>query len=184
MSGFHRALERDDLDGAEKEIREVTAGLSDVPAFAAFGRLYQDGIGHLRALRAAADQVPPAAKAFGDHHYALIILPLGWNDARIFCERYGAHLATVSSPEEQAWITEQFGLPSFGRTFWLGGTDEGNEGYWKWVSGERWQYENWTSPEPNNSDGVEHALAMKADGWWFDANGGALRLPLLMEWDK
>jgi hypothetical protein len=33
----------------------------------------------------------------------------------------------------------------------LGGTDEGSEGNWRWITGEPWGYNRWTPGNPNNA---------------------------------
>ena len=35
-------------------------------------------------------------------------------------------------------------------TYWLGGTDEKNEGVWEWITGEAWKFTKWAANEPNN----------------------------------
>jgi tRNA A-37 threonylcarbamoyl transferase component Bud32 len=184
MGGMLQALSRNDLEGARRAVESALDGLMGVPAFRAFGEILLDSADHLRALREEPETIPARAKSWKGRHYAFITTPMSWKNAQIFCEQHGAHLATVTDAEEQEWITRTFGRPSLGRLIWLGGTDEGNEGYWRWVSEERWRFENWTPPEPNNQDGKEHALAMKSDGWWIDADGHELKLPFLMEWNR
>ena len=54
---------------------------------------------------------------------------------------------------------------------WLGGTDESNEGRWKWfTTGQNVTADSyfWGSGQPNNYGGTEHCLENR-DGKWNDA---------------
>jgi len=58
--------------------------------------------------------------------------------------------------------------------YWLGATDESEEGNWKWVTGEEWSYNNWSSGQPDDnraSDYIvgEDYLQMWKDGTWNDS---------------
>ena len=68
--------------------------------------------------------------------------------------------------------------------YWLGGTDQEQEGEWRWVTGEKWKYSQWAGGEPNNYTGGENYLGVfsKPCGW-NDENVGA-PLPSLIEWDQ
>ncbi|NDB95355.1 MAG: DUF5011 domain-containing protein [Verrucomicrobia bacterium] len=47
--------------------------------------------------------------------------------------------------------------PSWGGTvYWMGGTDQGSDGNWRWVTGENWSFNRWYPSEP--SGGGEHQL--------------------------
>lgn len=183
LAPVYEALWGGRYDAARQAADRMLGELTNVPALVGARAIILQSITNLEALARAPGQVPPQAALFQGHSYVLNLLPQNWKDAQAFAERHGAHLATVTSREEQEWLQTAYGLPSLGRSFWLGGTDEHAEGYWRWITGEPWRFENWTSPEPNNGDGSEHALAMKYDGWWIDANGEQLRLPFFIEWD-
>lgn len=171
-----------DFEGAENALGAVFDHLLNVPALAQARGALEKGITNLRSLHEHPDQPVPHPVVFKGHRYALILLPLNWHEARHFAERYGGNLAAVTTAAENEWIVQTFTLPALGRSLWLGGTDEGTESYWRWTDGEGWRYENWGRPEPNNEYGVEHALAMRPDGWWMDADGHSLRLPFIIEW--
>ena len=83
------------------------------------------------------------------HDYQRIDVPMTWQEAKEYCERHGGHLATATSAAENQFIYENFGRD---HVCWLGATDEENEGTWKWVTGEPWEYENWNEGEPTNGD--------------------------------
>ena len=82
--------------------------------------------------------------------YQRIDIGMTWHDARDYCASLGAHLVTISSLEENQLV---YDLLPWG---WLGGTDEDNEGVWRWVTGEPWVFINWYPGEPNNCCLPEH----------------------------
>ncbi len=69
----------------------------------------------------------------------------------IVFEGVNGHLATVTSKKENGFIVSEI-IPisqnHVNGSAWLGGTDEDVEGNWKWITGEKWQYENWADREP------------------------------------
>lgn len=99
--------------------------------------------------------IPPVAGStleFGGHRYQLMTdTSLTWNEARIKAEEMGGHLVAISSQEEEKWIRKVF-VPQLkpGLMFWMGGTNEGKPGKWKWVTGETVNFFNWLPGEPQN----------------------------------
>jgi len=91
-----------------------------------------------------------------------------WSAAATACTEMNAHLATLASAEEETALRAAMGdrlVP-----YWLGATDEGDEGQWRWVTGEPWDRENWCDGAPDNLDGSEHWLLWDAQaGCWDDA---------------
>ena len=92
----------------------------------------------------------------------------------------GGHLVTITSAEEQTFIG-QLADQGDADTYSVGGTDEGHEGSWEWITGEPWEYTNWYpgggvgSHEPNNGlgKGEDYICISKARGWkWVDWYGG------------
>jgi parallel beta-helix repeat protein len=141
--------------------------------------LIPDQLVGARELNRNPMKIPRQAKAFGSHHYLLYLLEVTtWKNAMKFCKSVGGHLVTITGAEEDKWIRETF-APSLG--FWLGGTDEAEEGKWRWVTGEKWRYSSWDEGEPNNQGGVEHALHMRKDGWNDETM--EKKLYFLIEWD-
>lgn len=86
---------------------------------------------------------------------------MSWHAAKEYFEKLGGHLATATTKEENRFIYNQFGRD---HVCWLGATDEKEEGVWKWITGEPWEYQNWFPNEPNNSGNVEHYLAFGNTG--------------------
>ena len=90
-------------------------------------------------------------KCFG-HPPAIL---LSWKEAESYCQNWspGAHLASISSEEEQTFLQQ-----NFPQTVWLGGSDIDQEGSWIWSDGTCWNYTNWHSDEPDNSGSIQNCL--------------------------
>jgi len=80
------------------------------------------------------------------HRYALVAVPMSWDEADQVCQALGGHLATVGDASEDAFLTKTFAEE---RICWLGGTDKEQEGTWRWVTDEPWDYTNWGSNQPD-----------------------------------
>jgi hypothetical protein len=66
-------------------------------------------------------------------------------------------LATITTLAEQQLINKQLGLggqTGRGGEFWLGAEqpsgEKGKDSGWQWVTGEKWDFENWSPGEPND----------------------------------
>jgi hypothetical protein len=112
------------------------------------------------------------------HYYERIDEELGWDEAKLAAEQLSymgvnGYLVTIRSQAEQDFI-EAFLLPSPGIAgSWTGGyqppgSDE-PAADWSWVTGEAWDFTNWTGEEPNQSGGYEEDfLEIQDDGGWND----------------
>jgi hypothetical protein len=81
-----------------------------------------------------------------------------WHNARDNCESLGGHLATISTKEEDDFLTDLLlGIipeTSFGA--FIGLSDEADEGVWEWVTGEPLNYTNWDIQEPYGNGDYVH----------------------------
>jgi hypothetical protein len=125
------------------------------------------------------------------HTYKRFDTPSSWAQARTACAAKGAHLATITSQQENDFLVSQLLQTS---RAWIGGTDEQSEGAWKWVTGEPWSFQNWLPNQPDNCTGcgpteedyLELLPAQDANGdvtlgrW----NDGALSWPYICEWER
>lgn len=148
------------------------------------------------ALAAGAGAPPPDnARAFNGHSYLLIEGEMTWTQARDYSASVGGYLACITSPEEQEFI---FTLIKEGTRefYWIGATDEAEEGVWTWVSGEPFTYSNWASRQPDNNyrSSIESYLGVarvdtdwaRAGKWNDFTNTGSEPGPsgLIVEWDQ
>ena len=108
------------------------------------------------------EHVPQDASEFNGHYYYVYNIDTGttWEEAKQYCESQGGYLATITSLEEQAFIT---GLVQnqAKRSYWIGLTDANEPGNWEWVTEEPFSYSNWGQNEPNHGyGGKEHYVAI------------------------
>lgn len=101
------------------------------------------------------DFIPTTINIYNNHIYSLYEQVVSWKTAKEFCEKMGGHLVTVTSKDESDFINQ---LSKNGKVkrYWLGATDE--DGKWKWVTGETFNFVNWCVGEPNNAGNVEHYM--------------------------
>lgn len=97
----------------------------------------------------AATGTPVAAAAYNGHSYLLVEERMTWTQARDYAESLGGYLVCITSAEEQDFVSTLIsgGTQTF---YWIGATDEAEEGVWTWLSGEPFVYSNWASRQPDN----------------------------------
>jgi len=150
-------------------------------------RLYNEHLHDLR-LAAAADAVVKRLTTWSNHYYLLIPESATWQAAKTRCEQLGGHLATVTTFQENTFVLREFMKQLPGGewpSLWLGASDEGHEGRWEWVTGERWGFTSWIRGEPSNTRGREHFLQLwrprEAIGW--NDTVSTVQLQSVCEWD-
>ena len=111
------------------------------------------------------------------HSYQRFDTVKTWSNAKAACSSLGGYLATITSQTENSWLV------NLGMNSWIGGTDEVQEGSWKWITGETWSYSHWNSGEPNNNTGNENYLVFLTTGYWNDRRNDYL-LSYICEWDN
>jgi len=116
-----------------------------------------------------------------NHVYQRFDVPATWGKAKTSCANKGGYLATITSQAENDWLYNNNVIKN--KWLFLGASDSENEGQWKWITGEEWNYTNWHSGEPNNQ-GNEDYLTMNIDGSWNDGKASSTPLAYLCEWDK
>ena len=116
------------------------------------------------------------------HWYDLVDSTLSWTDAEVAAESAGGYLATITSAEEQAFVSSLLTSYVAGDNlnvtsgYMIGGFQPAGSpepgGNWQWVTPEVWNYEIWGTGEPNNLYGYENYLYMdERYGWeWNDYN--------------
>lgn len=107
--------------------------------------------------------------AFNGHSYQVFELPMTWSEAKAYCENEGGHLATVTSSDEQDFITG-FIKSASKQNLWIGLSDEAEEGKWKWVTGEKFDFSNWSKGEPNNWSNAENYVGLVSRDTSFNYN--------------
>ena len=93
--------------------------------------------------------------------------PLNWEAAQADAVSRGGNLATLTTEAETTFMASQ----ELSGDLWIGGYQD-RSGFtfaeplagWTWITGEAWDYANWSSTEPNNggSGNNEHHLMYRA----------------------
>ena len=140
--------------------------------------------------------IPDDAVEYNGHYYMLYDESLTWEEAAAACEALGGYLATITSEEENEFITTLLNTGDK-YCYWLGGTDENEEGVWSWLTGEDWSYENWNSGEPTNHSDTDdtsedYLTILKSNSKWNDlrnngdSSGNCVleQIGYICEWDS
>lgn len=89
------------------------------------------------------DYTPVVTKTFNGHIYALYDYEMSWTFARDLCEDMGGHLITITSEEEQQFVSNLMKLGSKD-AYWLGAFCSNAETKkYNWVTGEEFDYNAW-----------------------------------------
>ena len=130
--------------------------------------------------------LPKDASEFNGHYYYVYDIDTitDWNMAQEYCEAQGGYLATITSPEEDAFLYSYITDAGYSSVM-FGLTDQEQTDDWRWVTGEEFSYQNWRSGEPNHQGGYEHYgmyYDRNTDGTWNDGSGRGG--PFLCEWGE
>ncbi|MCI6190597.1 MAG: peptidoglycan DD-metalloendopeptidase family protein, partial [Clostridium sp.] len=127
------------------------------------GGNYSVGTGPLNGLYL--DKSPVEVVNKNGNIYAAFRKPLKWHEAKEICEQMGGHLMTITESWEQD-IAKDFSN-KYGNLY-IGATDEEEEGNWKWVTGEKFDYTQWAVGQPDNAGSCENYLGLFQNGLWND----------------
>ncbi|XP_068922822.1 C-type lectin domain family 4 member F-like isoform X2 [Petaurus breviceps papuanus] len=90
-------------------------------------------------------------KLHGGNIYYFSSEKKSWEEAQQSCVSENSNLTSVTSEEEQAFLTQ-----TITSSHWIGLTDKGREGIWHWVDGNHYNHsENerfWRANQPDNWD--------------------------------
>ena len=104
--------------------------------------------------------------------------------AKMFCEENGGSLVCIESEEENALIAKK--VKQLEKMYYIGAEDTSKEGVFQWVNGQKMEYTNWRSGEPNDTslNGGEDYVYMYTDGTCNDAPGQGTGVGFIAEFDK
>uniref|UniRef100_A0A1I7ZMP3 C-type lectin domain-containing protein n=1 Tax=Steinernema glaseri TaxID=37863 RepID=A0A1I7ZMP3_9BILA len=117
--------------------------------------------------------LPPAGwRKFIDHYYYWNPSIHYWAEAEAWCQSQGAHLASLHSPAEGAFIARllpDYG-PFLGLQVWLGASALPFSSNYQWIDSTPWDYWNWEMPYPFaevESTCVRMIVRSKLDQGWI-----------------
>jgi hypothetical protein len=129
------------------------------------------------------------------HMYSVVTGLVTWiqasNLARVVVGGVTGYLATITSPQEQAFVQGMLPTSNLGGVVYarLGGFDLGSESSWQWITGEPYTFGNWWNGEPNGGT-AENFLSIvvvaSGRGHWndtADASDPAYAM-YVIEWDR
>lgn len=110
------------------------------------------------------------------HFYQRFERNYSYDQAKTHCENLSAHLATITSEQENLFIANTvLAGAAHGKYYFIGGSDASTEGVWEWITEEAWDYNNWYSGQPSNHDNEDYLLievdntSSSIHGRWFDS---------------
>ena len=112
----------------------------------------------------------------GDSAYVIVEGPT-WEEAEANAIALGGHLVTINDAAENEWITNTLLAGRGGQdleleAFYIGITDQDQEGQWKWISGESSSYTNWYWDNPNGAGDENYGEIYSENTGWVEYTGG------------
>ncbi|KAM6307856.1 asialoglycoprotein receptor 2-like [Podargus strigoides] len=95
--------------------------------------------------------------------YSFSAEAMSWADAKETCSDQGAHLVVIDSEREQKFLKD-----NVNSTYWLGVTDQVEEGAWVWINGERMSFSFWNTWKDNRDKDQKDCGSIGPDGVWND----------------
>ena len=87
--------------------------------------------------------------------YAFVDQRIDWHQAEDCCVAWGGHLASIHSAETNSALND---IRITDRNTWIGLNDIASEGNFEWTDGSSYDYSNFDSVKPSNSNGGEDCV--------------------------
>ena len=105
------------------------------------------------------DLTPPLGSvAFRNNYYLTVLELMRWGDAAAYAESIGGHLVTIEDDAENRFLLDLAKERGSSQNFWIGLSDQVQEGIFLWVTGESSIYSNWNTGEPNNAGNEDYVM--------------------------
>ncbi|XP_053519370.1 C-type lectin domain family 4 member F isoform X1 [Artibeus jamaicensis] len=146
------------LQEANAEIQRLKHDVDNTKTLATKAQEVQSSLETLRSAFASQEQrqnevlqlITQGWKMYGRNLYYFSSDKKTWQEAEQYCVSQGAHLASVTSAEEQAYLI-QFTSTSY---HWIGLNDRNSEGTWRWTDGSTFSSSGsrqfWSKNQPDN----------------------------------
>ncbi|XP_065454492.1 C-type lectin domain family 4 member F-like [Chrysemys picta bellii] len=167
------------LDEAQAGVRMLKAQLGNVSAAYGEIQIRSDGAARGAVQDGCSDVLTKLFRGwrfFGGNLYYFSQERKWWDDAEQFCVSQDSHLTSVSSQAEQEFLSNE----TKGEDHWIGLTDLGTEGSWRWVDGTEYRADTsrgfWEENQPDNwhqgTGGREDCVEIRPRklNTWNDAN--------------
>ena len=127
---------------------------------------------------------PAAEITYGNKVYRFYTAGIPYALAERYCKELGGNLVKIESEEKNNVIAQK--VKELNKTFYIGASDEKEEGKFVWRDGSAVTYTNWSQNEPNNTAdcGGENYVQMYANGKWNDYTGQNVDVGFIGEFDK
>src|SRR5690606_24568776 len=96
--------------------------------------------------------------------YAVCLRRRTCGAAQADCQSQGGQLLSIGREQQQLELSELASDLGLKGEFWIGFTDEANEGEFEWGDGSAVTFTNWGDGEPNDSNGNEDCTEVTETG--------------------
>jgi hypothetical protein len=160
-NNFYLVVDNRDLKEGFDEVKRIDPLNIDFSGFSIFS--FGDSYLTNYSLNFQIGQIPSVSTTFAcsnmkidtlvdSEKFEIITGSFTWSGARTDAESRGGRLAVLNTEEKNNKAPTQTQS-----TLWIGATDTGVEGTWRWIDGTLLNdgYTNWSIGEPNDAGGVE-----------------------------
>lgn len=112
------------------------------------------------------DHVPEGAYFQSGKWFLVVTEKLTWKDAERKARKMKGQLAKFES-ELEIELLENLAIQK--NYFWIGATDEDEEGVWKWSDGTPVRTSHWDGGQPSNDGKREHFASVRPGRKWNDS---------------
>lgn len=117
--------------------------------------------------------------SYNGHSYKIYNLSMSWLEAETYCKSLGGYLAVITTQAENDFL-HNYLISNGGYEYAYIGLSRDNKFNWRWVNGEKLDYINWASGEPNNMGGEEKYGELTKESKWNDTKSC---YSFICEWD-